>query len=274
MIRFILPDIDPAEAVVATVGVREAIIKAAEPVRMSTIHEIGSLPLRIQEAARAFMRGERDKWPRTKVDYRAMFRSLVEENFDLGDMADVAARFPPAEHDAAAVYISKVGSVLLALKQAFPIATYTTYAGTKTNLPPDVAVYRWAVLLQIADDPLCLFDCIGCGGITSKMVQAVRMIYPTVTAAIDSALDQAKARAVDERKSFELPPRAEAGVETWFGRQRFSPNTVAHAQANVQAAMAAKKAPSKGTGTTANRRPAQDLSTAQKAAYMTSADNR
>jgi hypothetical protein len=56
------------------------------------------------------------------------------------------------------------------------------------------------------------------GAILQSQVQAMREVYPSMSAAIDTALYDAIARARASKASYQLPPRAERGVRGWFGK--------------------------------------------------------
>ena len=64
-------------------------------------------------------------------------------------------------------------------------------------------------------------------------VAAVRKLFPTVSQAIDDALQAAIIEAKGKDRNYELPAYAEAGVSTWFGFPLITvPTAAVYADAN------------------------------------------
>ena len=265
---FDLEPIDPVEAITASVGVYPVIDKDPGKVRMAKIHAAHEIATEVESLAKQLAADELQEVPADDVDYRAVLETLIQSKFDVDRTLDIASAFPRQAATEAAGYLSFVGVLVKQLAAKFPIPVYTTFAGTSPMVPSDVATWRWASLLQVVDRPLDVFPLIATGAITSNQAKAVRQIYPTLTRAIDSALQQATEAQRAKKKDYQLPPRAEHGMRTWFDRPSFSPAMMKTFQDNVKKVAQQKQA--------ANARPAaspepgvNELTSSQKSAYMT-----
>jgi hypothetical protein len=143
--------------------------------------------------------------------------------------------FPPEYQAVASALIIKSQDVIKQLSEGLPLASYQTVAGSKTLAPTDTHVLRFACALEVVRNPLIVFQLMAGGALLKIQANAVRTIYPTLSAAIDAAILNATIAAKAEKKSFELTPRAERGVKAWAGKGSISTAALQQSQANVQA---------------------------------------
>jgi hypothetical protein len=111
------------------------------------------------------------------------------------------------------------------LQGIFPRSTYETFLGASNLVPNDLAIYAFESVLEVLDEPMRLFAFIGQGALTKRQATAYRLVYPTLSAAIDEALLEAAANEKTKVVSYEVPPAAEVGIARWQGRPPVSPAT-------------------------------------------------
>jgi hypothetical protein len=266
--KFDLKPIDPIEALIAAIGVYPVLDREPGKVRMAKIHEARDISAKVETLAKQLAADELQEIPVDEVNYRAVLAKLIEEKFTIDRGTDIAALFPSQASGEATKYLIAIGDIIKTLAKKFPIPVYTTFAGSSTMVPSDVATWRWASLLQVMDSPLDVFPLIATGALTSNQAKAVRQAFPTLTQAIDSALQQAVEAARAKDKTYELPSRAEFGMRIWLDRPRYSPAMMKTFQDNVKRATEEQKTASAPQGKSAEP-GVQDLTQAQKSAYMT-----
>jgi hypothetical protein len=225
--------IEPVELVLATIGVRPLISKTIEYFRKDQLEAADRIPSTIARMARQLTRGELEDVSLFETSYDATLKDL----YDQWNQAQLEAMANALETNApgiAEVLILKGGEVLDYLRQIFPRSSYQTFLGAANVVPSDVAIYQFESVLEVLENPLKVFPLMGKGAITKRQVAAVRMVYPTLSAAIDEAITNAVLDAKVAKQSYQLPPEAEIGVSRWFGNPAIPPQMSAQLQA-VQA---------------------------------------
>jgi hypothetical protein len=225
-----LPQINPGELALATIGVSK-ILKGDMPhVGLGRLDEMASIPGKIERLASKVCLGTLTYTP---YEHEHKYPTLLErlsKPLKPEELTGMLDEFPPEASDIAAGFSIAVQEALRDLKAVFPVSVYRTFAGPK-NLEPNAArVGEFLNLLDVVNDPLRIFALIATGALLKSQAQIVRLVYPTFSAGVDAALYAASAKyraASSESNPFQLPPRAEYGVKTWMGQRRvgFKPPT-------------------------------------------------
>ena len=231
------PKIDTIEAVLAVTGVTPLITKDVERFTKAQLDEASTLPAQIAKLARQLAHDEVEPAPLFETSYEKTLRDLYDEwqPKQLEQMAGAFSKWLPGVEVG---YMSKAKEVLDFLRSIFPRSTYETFLGSANLVPNDMAIYAFESVLEVLDAPLKVFSLIAQGAISKRQVAAVRLVYPTLSAAIDEAIIDGLASAKSERASWELAPAAELGAKKWFGKPAMPP-----AQQNALQASFAKPAP-------------------------------
>lgn len=211
--------IDPGEVALATIGI-SAILRDEVPRQgVERLQRMAAIPKQIASLAGKVATG--------KLTYQALprehsYRALLDRlssPLRQSEIQGLIDRFPGAGADIGAAFVIAAQEALLHVKELFPVSIYTTFAGPKNMVPNDLAIWQFLSQLDVINDPMRVFALMASGALLKRQADAIRLIYPTMSAAIDPALYEAIARQIAARASYQLPPGAEFGVATWLGRR-------------------------------------------------------
>jgi hypothetical protein len=205
--------IEPGERVLAVVGVRAVISRKVETVTETQLRRIA--PDRfdgaIREKARALVRGQLEATFPEPPSYRALLEDLTKA-LRLDQVEAMAAALPDG-----GAFVSSAARAFTFLQGALPKSVAPALAGAVSLDVSGPEYHRFCSVLAVLDDPLSVFGLMGGGALLRLQAQAVRQLYPTLSAAIDQAITEA---TVDERAkdpTFQLGHLAEMGVRDWKG---------------------------------------------------------
>ena len=230
-----LPEIASVELLLMIVGIDAVISRAVEKVGKGKLREMAAIPKEIQTLARKMVNGEL-----TPVISLSDFnwRQAVTElaaGWDVEQIIETCKQFPSDLQAAASALVIKSQDLIKQLSVGLPLDEYQTIAGSKKLVPADAKIFKFASVLEVIRNPLLVFSLMAAGALLKLQANAVRQTYPTLSAAIDAAIIQATMAAKADKKSFELPPRAEYGVRAWFGNSPIPTGALKQSQANVAA---------------------------------------
>ncbi len=207
-----MTDIDRSEALLAVMGVRPLVDKDVPYLTKAKALEATKLGQRIADMARDLCRDELEPVKLYTVDYDRTLKDLYEEW-----QPDQVERLVKAIEDHAEPLVvdfqAKAKSVVEYLKGIFPRSTYETFLGASNVVPNDLQIYAFESVLEVLDEPMRLFAFISQGALTKRQAAAFRLVYPTLSAAIDEALTTAAVNEKTKVASYELPPAAEVGAK-------------------------------------------------------------
>jgi hypothetical protein len=209
--------IDLVEAAMAVIGVQPIVSRNVERFTKGKWNEADALGRRIQSAARDVCDGTMStKIPLGSVNYNVILKDLTEP-FNEAQLVEMVAQFPPELHELSSAFIMKAQEVVGSLRQILPIAEHKTIAGSHVVPPSQMQLRRFVSTLTVLDDPMRMFPLMAAGALLNTQTISVRKIYPSISRAIDEALQEAIEASKARKKSYELPPRAEIGVGAWRG---------------------------------------------------------
>lgn len=224
-----LPDIDPGEAALATIGINAVIAKDVPRVGVERLREIVNISKRVQQKARALAAGELKGGaiPRPH-SYRTLLERL-SRGLEPTEVHDLVGRFPSDASDYSGPFVLSVQQCLDHLKAIFPTSQYVTFTGPVEMKPSVDQVGNFFIRLLVINDPLLVFDLAGSGALLRSQAAMVKEYFPTLSAAITQAIYDAVASAKAAKKSYQLPQRVSVGVANWLGNRvvDFQPAPVA-----------------------------------------------
>jgi hypothetical protein len=232
-----LPEIALVEAALSVIGIRTLITRKVERITKGKLAEIAHVPKDVERMARQLVTGKLEATFRSDLNYRATLKDLAA-GWDEQQVSDMIEAFPPAYQAVGTAIVVHAKQIMDALMQFYPTSVYQTVAGATNLVPSDVKIWKFVNILEVLDDPLTVFSLMHTGALLKNQAAAVRAVYPSLSAAIDAALAEATIRAKGEKKSFELPPRAERGVKAWNGNGPIDPKLLRAAQATAATAKA------------------------------------
>lgn len=234
----ILPPVAPVEAAMAVIGLRTIVSKKVERVRRAELDRIDGIAKEVARLARNLVNDELTETFYSDLDYRAMLNDLAH-GFDLDQVQKMTDHFPGEFRDLGLALTLQSTQVIEALMAMVPTSVYQTITGPRSLVPSDVAVWKFVSILEVLDDPMLIFPLMNTGALLRSQATAVRTLYPTLSAAVDAALFDATVKAKARKRSFELAPRAEVGVQAWISTSpTASPEIAAQRKARLQSAQA------------------------------------
>jgi hypothetical protein len=218
--------VDIGEASLAYVGLSPLLRKNVPFVGNEAAREIGKTDERITKLAKQLCSGELEQPELAREhNYRKTLDLFAEPVIPHADLVAAGMQFKGEAAEFFGPYSTKAAEAYQKAEQFFPRSEYITYTGPVNMVPDSDAVWKFFLKLQMVDDPLSVLSYIATGTILAPQVMTVRDMYPSITAAIDSAIQQCAVDAKAAKQSYRLPPMAEMGLAKWQGRRvaDFSP---------------------------------------------------
>lgn len=235
--------IDPVESALAVIGVEPILSREVEKVRLSDVREMEGLTKRVYAEAKRVVDGEKSSVPLTAVNYKKMLK-LLTDGFDQGQLEAMVAAFPASLHEISADFLIKAQQVVKLLQNLYPVATKQTLLGPENILPPALAIRKFAVALDVLNDPMRVFAHIACGSLLKAQATVVKEVYPSFSESLEDAFREAGENAKAKKQSFQLPGLATIGLQAWKGLPRVSPRLTSRLQNNFKQAAEEKDKPS------------------------------
>ncbi len=215
--------ISPGELALASIGI-STILKGKMPyVGLERMEDMAKIPGRIQRLAAKVCLGTLAYVPYEHEHKYTTLLTRLSKPLKQPEIEEMLTNFPVEASDIAAGFSIAVQEAMRDLKDVFPVSVYRTFAGPKNLEPNAQRIGDFLNLLDVVNDPLRVFALIATGALLKSQARIVRMVYPTLSAAIDEALREAVAKrrgASPESNPWQLSPRAEFGVATWNGARR------------------------------------------------------
>lgn len=230
--------ISPVEATMAVIGLRTIISKKVERITKPTLDRVDKIGREIERLARDLVNDKLTGAFYSDLNYRAMLSDLAD-GVELDQVQEMTDNFPDEYRELGLALGAQAPQVVEALMKMAPRSFYETVTGARSLIPSDVAVWKFVSILEVLDDPLLVFPLMNTGALLRSQANAVRTLYPTLAGAIDEALFDATIKAKGRKRSFELAPRAEVGVQCWAGTSPTAPPAaLAQRKTRIQSAQA------------------------------------
>jgi hypothetical protein len=227
-----LPEIDPVEKLMVTVGLRALISREVERFKKSDLKTANDLPKTISKLASDMVNGTLEAAGNSDFDYKSMLKDLAR-GWEPEQVVEMMAAFPPDLAVYSTALVLKAKAVIEGLEHDYPQTNYVTATGSINLVPADKKIFKFVQVLEALCDPLQVFALMAAGALLQTQVKAVRLVFPKLSQAIDAAILQATLKAKAAKKSFELEPLAEIGVRAWFGKGPIPTDSLKKAQAAV-----------------------------------------
>lgn len=263
--------IDPTEAFLAVVGLRPFIYREVPTVTKEHVAEMVRLPATIEGLAKELCRGDLKGVGISEPAYDKTLRDLYEEfqpkelDAIVGQMAKNAADLEPA-------IMAKVAEMVAFLRGIFPRKSFPSLEGQE-QLEPDVyEICTFTAVLDALDKPLIVFNGMSDGSLLSSQIEAVRQFFPTLSAAIDEAVNETPIAMRAAKASFHLEWDTEIGINKWLGNPPIDPELAAMLlEVQAMAPLNAPEPPPQASKGKAEEQVKGTLSAADRAALPVSA---
>jgi hypothetical protein len=224
------------------VGIDAIISRKVEKITKAKLKEMANISKEIENLTRKLVNGELEpSISLSDFNWRTAIKELVA-GWNVDQVVDMTKSFPREYQVTASALIIKSQDVIKQLSEGLPLAQYQTLSGLTNLIPADTHIFKFTSILEVVRNPLIIFSLMAAGALLRSQAHAVRTIYPTLSAAIDAAILQATITAKANKKSFELPPKAEYGIKAWYGQGPVSTKSLVQSQAAIARVNERKKA--------------------------------
>jgi hypothetical protein len=219
---------NPGELALASIGIVAVIGDDIPRVGVGRKEDMARVESSIPKLARNLVDGELSHTPMTRPHTYARLLDVLGglpgsvdvqswiERFDEEDQADLGTPFALAAQ-----------SALNDLAAVFPRQSYVTLTGPKVLTPPSQQLADFYFVLDVVNDPLRVFSLMSVGGLLPRQRDAVKMVFPGISSAIDDAISEAlvdatAAKSVDPtklNKGHRVSPVVTFGIQTWRGQR-------------------------------------------------------
>lgn len=206
-------EIDPGERLAAILGAKCVATKEVEKVNAAQRRQIAGIEAEIAKLATSMCRGNLEtSWPDVPP-YKWLDKNL-SAGFDVEQVQEMISKLPP---EAQLPYMTVAQRQFDFLREAFPRASRNTLSGPIAMPADAIAQFRFAGLWRVIDNPLYVFELISGSALLRNQAQAVRLVFPTLSTAIDNAIEDAMVAERTKDDTWEMPWKADAGVRDWRG---------------------------------------------------------
>lgn len=212
--------ISAGELALASIGIVAVIGDEVPRVGIGRKEDMARIEREIPRLARKLVDGELSRTPMTRPHTYARLLDVLGglprsvdvqawiEKFDEEDQADLGTPFALAAQ-----------SALNDLAAVFPRQSYVTLTGPKVLTPPSQQLADFYFVLDVVNDPLRVFSLMSVGGLLPRQRDAVKLVFPGITAAISDAIEEALVDATAKKKSVRVSPVVTFGIQTWRGQR-------------------------------------------------------
>lgn len=213
------PPINAGELALATVGVSALITGDIPKMGIGRIDEALAIPRKAEKLARRMCDGDLEYTAMPRPHDYEKIRERFARKLQQHDTQALVDAFPPEASAMSGPFQLVAQAAFEHVAALFPTSSITTFTGPRPLPPEDVRIWKFFSQLELLNDPLRAFELMASAALLRSQVVAVRAIYPTLTANFDATIYDQIAKHVGDKKSYQLPPRVEAGVAIWFGRR-------------------------------------------------------
>lgn len=220
--------VSAGELALASVGITAVIADEIPRIGIGRKEDMARVESSIPKLARQLVDGELSHTPMTRPHTYARLLEVLGglprsvnvhawiDKFDREDQADLGAPFALAAQ-----------SALNDLAAVFPRQSYVTLTGPKVLQPPTTQMADFYFVLDVVNDPLRVFALMSVGGLLPRQRDAVKMVFPGISSAINDAIDDALVNALGKKggdktqpsRGIRVSPVVTFGIKTWRGQR-------------------------------------------------------
>jgi hypothetical protein len=217
-----MSDIDPAEALLATIGVRGFIYRDVPTVTKEHVARMVGLSATVERLARELCRGELKGVALSDLPYDKTLRDLYEE-YQPKELEAIQRALSKNVAELEPAVMAKVGDVVAFLRGIFPRHSFAQLEGQEQLAPDEYEICSFTSVLDALDDPLLVFRGMSNASVLLAQVAAVRNLYPTLSVAIDETVTDTPLTMRAAKASFRIDWNTEIGINKWLGNPPVDP---------------------------------------------------
>jgi hypothetical protein len=215
------PDpLDPAEALLATVGLTTVLLGEMPLVGVMLQRRALAIPARIKKLAKDMVADELPKkltMPR-HIGYDK-FLKLLSGPLPEQLIENITLKFPANVHDQAVQFVALVSRIHDQLAKSFPTQDYQTALGPVKIEPTSDRTWKFYSAYWTAADPLVAFQLMQQGALLPSQVGSIQGYYPTVYENMKSAVFDSLVAEKGGADMLQISPRLDRSVTTFLGNK-------------------------------------------------------
>jgi len=205
--------IDVGERFACALGAQCILTKAVERITAEQKKRARDLEKSIAAACKSLVNGGLElDWP--DIPKQKQLAADLAAGFSVEQVQAMIAPLPP---DVSLPYMAVASREFEFLATAYPRPSFNTLAGPVEVDPQSTDMFRFAGLWRVIDNPLYVFDLMSEGALLRNQANAVRFVFPSLSAYFDAAIQTAITDAKSKDEEYEVPYPADAGIRDWLG---------------------------------------------------------
>ncbi len=226
--------VDPAQALLASIGVRPIISHRIERITPAQWKAAGDIADKSDEIAKLMVGGKLDSLTVLdfdRIDYSATLQGLTQPYLPQ-QVEAMLHHIPPGLDGLQMSFMALAKKTYDYLYSQLPIVLRKSVAGNNNIAPPRRLVSKFESLLWALDNPLGVYNLMQNATLTSQQNDGLHAIYPSLCQhmgdeSIPNAIEDERAK----RPRFQLQRHTEQGVRRFLGRLPINPELGAILQA-------------------------------------------
>jgi len=206
-----MSNIDPAEATLAVVGIDSILDGSFKRITEKQRKRIDKLDEEIRSRAKSMIRAGLAPSFSLPPDYFELLDQLTKSK-TFGEVEKMTLGLPIQVATGVKALVSNIYSFL---QTQVPRNSVKTIAGGKVLTANDPDYFRFHWVYSVIRDPVSVTNLISAGALFRSQADAVNMFFPSVSAAIDEAIDDEIPNARAKEKDFEVPFDSDIGLKVW-----------------------------------------------------------
>jgi hypothetical protein len=255
--------IAPAEAVLASIGMRPVVTRVVEPISPEQWRRARDMQFEVNKAAHALMAGNLPE-PADSHDrpgYMRLLRDLARP-YDPQQVKAMLDELPPELEAAAVPFTMLAAKAFQYLASQLPRQFISSISsGAQPVKPPDRLLDRFDSFFDILDDPVEALNRAATGQLLRSQVAALKEIFPSLLDYMSKAVAKEVVLARGQDSDFDLPHAVEIGIGTLTG---VDVNTPALRQLLATPPVPAQDGAPKGKPPTDSKTPQQFMTRVQR----------
>lgn len=232
-----MSDINPAEALLAIIGVRPIISHRIEEITPQEWRNVDNIQSIIRAQAERMVKNELEDRVRDfdPIMYQKTLGELTQP-YKASQVEAMLHQLPPFFTPFLDDFMALSRKTFQYLYQHFPIQVRQSVAGPSNVKPAGRLINKFESLLYILDNPIEVFTLMNEGRLLSYQVEGLKAIYPSVYDYMERSIRSALGDEKVQDKKFQLARKIEFGVQMFLGKSSISDSLkkILQTPANIQ----------------------------------------
>ena len=200
-------EINKGEAALAVIGMKAVLSREIERITAPQKRDMNDYGRVIEKRIKELFNEEvKCTWP-----LPPSYKSMLKQTSEKVELSQIEQMISPLPSEVQMEFTTIAGKVYVALQALLPKRSSITLSGNTQLTIDDPTYLSFYNIFRVLDDPLQVIELASCGALLKSQCESVRSIYPTISAAIDEAIQN----DVTNRKH-DIPHVVEYGLSTWL----------------------------------------------------------